>query len=319
MKQPYECIIIGGGIAGLQAAIQLGRYHHRVLVVDSNNGRSNLCRAYHNLLGWPDGVSGEMLRTLGRRQAESLNIHFIEDEVVDAEKKGAFFLLAGKSGQSYIGERLLLATGVKDRIPPIKHLIPCLGTSIYVCPDCDGYEVTNKKVIVLGAGETGANMAITLLYWTNDIIYINHDGEEIPEHLKKHLAEKNIHYIREKIEEILVNDKDVFSGVRLQSGKVVHAEKGFIAFGNNKVNTDLAKKLGVERLENKHILTDPRTKQTNVENVWAAGDVGVHSEQLAIAMAEGVQAAIWIHKSILQAQKRCNGAGMSDLTNHTQY
>jgi thioredoxin reductase (NADPH) len=300
----YECIIIGGGIAGLQAAIQLGRYHHHVLVVDSNNGRSNLCRAYHNLLGWPDGVSGETLRALGRKHAARLNIRFAEDEIIDAEKKGDLFFLQGRSGRNYIGERILLATGVKDRIPPINNLIPCLGTSVYVCPDCDGYEVTNKKVIVLGAGKTGANMALTLLYWTKKIVYINHDGEDLTEELENQLARNNIHYIREPIEEVLLNHGGDFCGVRLQSGREVSGERGFIAFGNNQVNTELAKRLGVERFENKHIPTDPRTKQTNVEHVWAAGDIGVHSEQVAIAMAEGVQAAIWIHKSILNSKKK---------------
>ncbi|RAK18457.1 thioredoxin reductase [Anoxybacillus vitaminiphilus] len=300
----YECIIIGGGIAGLQAAIQLGRYRHHVLVVDSNNGRSNLCRAYHNVLGWPDGVSGETLRALGRKQAARLNIHFVEDEIIDAEKKEDLFFLQGKSGCHYLGERILLATGVKDRIPPITNLLPCLGTSVYVCPDCDGYEVTNKKVIVLGAGITGANMAITLLYWTKNMIYINHDGEDLSLNLKSELRQQQIQYIREPIEEVLLNKEGQFSGVRLQSGIELSAERGFIAFGSNKVNTELAKRLGVERLENKHIPTDPRTKQTNIENVWAAGDIGVHSELVPLAMAEGAQAAIWIHKSILNLKKK---------------
>ncbi|WP_374719115.1 NAD(P)/FAD-dependent oxidoreductase [Parageobacillus toebii] len=298
----YECIIIGGGIAGLQAAIQLGRYHHRVLVIDANNGRSTLCRAYHNLLGWPDGVSGETLRTLGRKQAEQLGVHFADDEVIAAEKKDNVFVLFGKSGKTYESKRLLLATGVKDRIPPIPNLIPCLGTSIYVCPDCDGYEVTNKKVIILGAGTAGANMAMTLLYWTKDIIYINHDGEELSKNWQQKLSEQGIRYIREPIESVLIKEGPTFCGVRLQNGTEIFGERGFIAFGHNKVNTELAKQLGVERLENKHIPTNPRTKQTNVPNIWAAGDIGVHSEQVTIAMGEGTQAAIWIHKSIVNEQ-----------------
>jgi thioredoxin reductase (NADPH) len=298
----YECIIIGGGIAGLQAAIQLGRYHHRILVIDANNGRSTLCRAYHNLLGWPDGVSGETLRTLGRKQAERLGVHFADDEVVAAEKKDKRFVLFGKSGKTYESKRLLLATGVKDRIPPIPNLIPCLGTSVYVCPDCDGYEVTNKKVIVLGAGVAGASMAMALLYWTKDIIYVNHDGEELSGKWRKQLSEQNIRYIREPIESVLVEEGPMFCGIRLQNGTEIFGERGFIAFGHNKVNTELAKLLGVERLENKHIPTNPRTKETNVPNIWAAGDIGVHSEQVTIAMGEGAQAAIWIHKSIVNEQ-----------------
>jgi thioredoxin reductase len=79
----------------------------------------------------------------------------------------------------------------------------------------------------------------------------------------------------------------------------VKAEHSFIAFGKNKVKSDLAKQLGVKLLDNQHIIVDSRTKMTNVENVWAAGDVAAHSEQVTIAMGEGAQAAIWIHKSLL--------------------
>jgi len=183
-------------------------------------------------------------------------------------------------------------------------MIQCLGTSIYVCPDCDGYEVTGKDTIVLGAGKTGAKMALTLYYWTKTITYINHDGEEIPQNLLQQLEEKRIHYIREPIKEVLLAGDESFSGVRLESGKTLLAERAFIAFGHNAVNTDLAKQLGVERLENRHIPTNPRTKETNVENVWVAGDIGVHSELVSVAMAEGAQAAVWIHKSILREKQQ---------------
>src|SRR3954449_8067559 len=97
----FDCIIIGGGIAGLQASIQLGRYMHKVLVIDSGYGRSTLCRSYHNILGWPDGISGEELRRLGRQQAEKLGVAFVQDEVVQAVAKGTIgdgFELLGKSG-----------------------------------------------------------------------------------------------------------------------------------------------------------------------------------------------------------------------------
>ncbi len=88
----YDCIIIGGGIAGLQGAIQLGRYEHKVLVIDSNYGRSTLCKTYHNILGWPDGVSGPELRRIGRQQAESTGVEFLEDEAVSVRKENGLFL-----------------------------------------------------------------------------------------------------------------------------------------------------------------------------------------------------------------------------------
>jgi thioredoxin reductase (NADPH) len=117
--QIWDSLIVGGGIAGLQAAIQLGRYGQSVLVIDSGYGRSTLCRSYHNILGWPDGVSGEELRTKGRKQAEALGVQFVLDEIVEASKEQGRFELVGKSGVRYQGQTLLLATGLMDRFPDL--------------------------------------------------------------------------------------------------------------------------------------------------------------------------------------------------------
>lgn len=296
-QDTFDCIIIGGGIAGLQAAIQLGRYMRQVLVIDSENGRSNLCRGYHNLLGWPDGVSGQTLRELGRKQAEALGIQFINDHVLEAQKEDKLMKVRTKQGERFQSKTLLISTGVKDHIPPIKHIEKWLGLSIYVCPDCDGYEGKNKHVLILGSGRTGANMALTLTYFTNQITFINHEGKTIEEELLNKLKQKQITIIDGEIDSIVADE--IFKGVKLKSGKIIQGDKAFIGFGGNKVHSELASQLGVELLENKHILVDPRTKETNITNVWAAGDAVAHSEQVTIAMADGCQAAIWIHKRLL--------------------
>lgn len=298
VKKAYECIIIGAGIAGLQAAIQLGRYMHDVLVIDNQNGRSNLCRGYHNILGWPKGVSGQTLRELGQKQAEGYGIEFIHDLVIGAEKKDKLIFLKTQQGKEYQAKTILISTGIKENLPQIDNIKPCLGISIYVCPDCDGYEVKDKHVLLLGAGKTGANLAITLMYWTKNITFINHDGKDLDQSLKQKLTKKGITIINEQAEVILVENETSFKGVRLKNGQTVFGDRGFIGFGGNVVHSELAKQLGVERLENNHVLVDPRTKETNVTNVWAAGDVVAHSEQVTIAMADGCQAAIWIHKRL---------------------
>jgi thioredoxin reductase (NADPH) len=297
----YDCLIIGGGIAGLQAAIQLGRYKHRVLVIDAGGGRSAICKSYHNILGYPDGVSGQTLRDIGKKQAEDLGVHFVNGKAVSAEKTDENFIITLESGETYQSGRLLLATGVMDRIPPIPGIMPCLGVSIYVCPDCDGYEVLNKKTIVIGSGNAGANKALMIAYWSTDIILINH-GEEMPdEQLQKQLLRKGIKLIEEEISEVLADD-DAFQGVLLKNGERLQAEKAFLGFGGTAIHSGLAQQLGAERLENKHITVDQRTKMTTVSNVWAIGDVIAHSEQVTIAMGDGSQAAIWIHKSLMPNQ-----------------
>ncbi|MDD9266238.1 NAD(P)/FAD-dependent oxidoreductase [Paenibacillus sp. GCM10023248] len=307
MKQ-YDSVIVGGGIAGLQAAIQLGRYEHRVLVIDAGYGRSTLCKSYHNLLGWPDGVSGEELRRLGRMQAEKLGVTFVKDEVVQAVNKGKpgdGFELWGKSGQGYEAPTLLLATGLMDRMPEIPGLKPCLGLTIYVCPDCDGYEVRGRKTIVLGSGDAGAAMALKLRIRTDDLTYLNHGQCAVRMHMMDELKSQGIAYMADDIQEVL-QENGQFGGVMTASGKRIEAERGFIAFGGNEVKSDLARQLGAERMENRHIVTDPRSKMTSVPFVWAAGDVGVHAEQVTIAMGEGAQAAIWMNKVLLMLKEEAN-------------
>ncbi|KHD86624.1 NAD(P)/FAD-dependent oxidoreductase [Bacillus ginsengihumi] len=301
----YDCVIIGGGIAGLQAAIQLGRYHHQVLVIDSNNGRSNLCNAYHNILGYPDGVSGQVLRNIGVEQAKALEVEFIHATATNIEKgKGdsEFSVMVKESDQIYRGRRLLFATGVMDTIPPFPEIYPCLGISIYVCPDCDGYEVSDKQTIVFGSGNVGAKMALSLTYWTDKLIYINHSKVSVDKEIVQQLKEHHIKFYEASIDRVLVDNTN-FHGVLLENGQTIYGERGFLAFGNNEVRSQLANQLGVQLHQNRHILVNARTKMTNIEYVWAAGDIVAHSEQVTIAMGEGSQAAIWIHKSLMPNEK----------------
>ncbi|NLP49151.1 NAD(P)/FAD-dependent oxidoreductase [Bacillus sp. RO1] len=296
----YDCMIIGGGIAGLQAAIQLGRYQHNVLVLDDGKGRSSICHCYHNLLGWPDGVSGEKLRSIGQTQALKLGVQFEKQRVEAVEETGGKFCATTSTSQQFFGKRLLLATGIKDNIPPLEGLLPCLGKSVFVCPDCDGYEITNKKALVIGSGNAGASMALTLTYWTDALTFINHGKGEIDADLMDKLVGKGIRLVSDEISDIHADCSD-FIGVTLANGDRLESAYAFLAFGGNMPNTGLALQIGVKLDKNKHILVDPRTKNTSVENIWAAGDITVHSEQAAIAMGDGIQAAIWIHKSLLES------------------
>ncbi|MDQ1910134.1 NAD(P)/FAD-dependent oxidoreductase [Paenibacillus sp. GD4] len=307
----FDCVVVGGGIAGLQASIQLGRYQHKVLVIDKGRGRSTLCRSYHNLLGYPDGVSGEELRRVGRLQAESLGVRFQECEVIAAAKDGDTVEIACADGGIHRAQTLLIATGVLDRYPSIPGLEPCLGLTIYVCPDCDGYEVRDKMTVVLGSGDVGSSIAVGLRDFTDRLIYINHERKIVGSEKLDKLKELGIGYEEAEIAEVLLKgdaEQGQLAGVRLADGRIIEAERAFLGFGGNQVFSDPFVSLGVERMENRHIVTDPRTKMTSVTGVWAAGDVGVHAEQVSIAMGEGAQAAIWIHKELMKRKARARSA-----------
>lgn len=300
----WDCIIIGGGIAGLQAAIQMGRSQHKCLVIDSKeDGRSTLCKDYRNILGWPEGISGEDLRARGQEHAKQTGIQFLNEHVTKLKKSGNY-LHVQTANHEFKTHTLLLATGITDRIPSIPNLKECLGMTIYICTDCDGYEVVDKPTLVLGSGESGANFALSLLYWTDQITYINHEKAEIEDDLRKKLEENGISYIEETIESVEKAGESDLKGVLLVDGRFIEGDRAFISFGGNEVHTALAKQLGIDVLNNRHIHVDPRTKETNVENVWAAGDIVAHSEQATIAMGEATQAAIWIHKRLMKILKK---------------
>ncbi len=297
--ETVDCIIIGGGIAGLQAAIQLGRYNHSVLVIDSNQGRSTITRGYHNILGWPDGISGPELRNLGKQHAEKYGVSFIDDKVTSLEKSDNTFTVRTLLKQIYLTNTVFLATGLTDYLPDLPNLQQCLGTSIFICPDCDGYEITGKKTIVFGSGNTVANMAMTLTYWSKELTVINHDNKEISEENLLKLKSLGIQIIEEPISEIVVDAKKQLIGLLLENGELIKAERGFTGFSGNQLNNHLAKQVGVQLNESKHVVVNPRTKETNIIGIWAGGDLIAHSEQVTISMGDGSQAAIWMHKRLL--------------------
>ena len=269
------------------------------MVIDSNQGRSTLCKCYHNIIGWPDGVSGEEIRQLGRQHAEKYGVIFKNDKVISLQKNHASFYLKTENKSEFEAKTIFLATGLVDHFPKIENLIDCLGLSIYVCPDCDGFEVSGKKTVVMGTGNNGADMAITLTYWSNDIIYVNHDCSLIDDTRLESLHKYKIQVINEPIEKILLDEYSSFCGILLKSNQIIEAERGFTAFSGNKINSQLAEEIGVILEENKHVPVNPRTKETSVPGVWAGGDLIAHSEQVTIAMGDGSQAAIWIHKYLL--------------------
>ncbi|MGI8314181.1 NAD(P)/FAD-dependent oxidoreductase [Halobacillus mangrovi] len=295
----YDCIIIGGGIGGLQASIQLGRYNRKVLTIDAGEGRSTLCRKYNNILGFPNGVSGKELRQAGVTQAKGLGVEFLNDEVTRLHKEPEGFTVAVEKGSLFKAKTVLLATGVKDNLPAIPGMKECLGLSLYICPDCDGYEIMDKKTIVIGSGDAGAAMAEVIHYWSEDIIYINHDGADVSKKRRLAMENRNILVQNERIEKVNHQNGSIGS-VETAGGKVIKAEKGFLAFGGNKVQSKLASKLGAEMNEKHHLIIDSRTKMTSVPDLWAAGDIAAHSELVTAAMGEGAIAAIWIQKRLLK-------------------
>jgi thioredoxin reductase len=302
LNQPsldVECAIIGGGIAGLQAAIQLGRYERKVLVIDAEDGRSNLCRRYNNVLGYPDGVSGTELRRQGRMHAEKYGVEFLTARVALIDQTdGDTFDLTTEKGSHVHAQRLIIATGITDNFPELPGMQPLLGKSVYLCPDCDGYEVSGRRTIVFGRGKVGVEMALTLYYWTEDLLLIDLAEDPLPHEAAAQISARGIEYVQENVINLRTSGSQIH-GVVLADGQLIPTERGFLAMGGAIVRSELAAQLGVKLHANGHILMDPRSKRTSVTNVWAAGDIVAHTQQVTVAMGDGSTCAIWIQKSLL--------------------
>ncbi|GAA4709297.1 NAD(P)/FAD-dependent oxidoreductase [Brevibacillus fulvus] len=301
----YDTIVIGGGIGGLQAAIQLGRSLHRVLVIDRKQGRSLLAKKYRNILGYPDGISGETLRERGESQAKKYGVQFLWDEAIDLRElsHGLFEVSVKNGAESYRAKTILVGTGITDPFPSLPGLLPCLGESIFICPDCDGFESIDRLTAVLGDGKYAVEMALILTYYTDKLLIVNHARTPLATEQLHLLEQKNIKLYEGPVSRIEARD-GALASIWLESGRQVQAEKAFLAFPGARLNTSLLDPFPVKRMDNGHLLVDPRTKETSYRNIWAVGDIVAHSQQVSIAMGDGSQAAIWIHKRLLEMSKQ---------------
>ncbi len=308
----YDVIIVGGGPGGLEAALQLGRYRWRTLVVDRGKGRASFVPQYMNILGFPAGVSGQALLKAGRSQINDYGVEFLSQVVTNVAKDAdGLFSVTIQDKENFKrknlnnimvlrSRKLILNTGVMDRHPDVPNVFHWAGHAIYYCPDCDGYEVSNKSVVVVGKGNAAADLAIGLLNWTRDIQVVNVDPDRsISSDRINKLKQFAIRYYSSPLQEFIGSDRQRIDKVILADGTELVTEKVFSALGKYSINSELARAIGVETLENGHIVVDPRTKETRIAGCWAVGDVvAAHSQQVSIAVADGVQAAIWINKRL---------------------
>jgi len=297
----YDVVVIGGGIAGLQASIQLARSLRSVLVIDHHCGRSVVAKQYRNLLGFPDGISGEELRHAGRRQAEQFGVQFIRDEAAALEQDASrFFRVQLKhAARTVSGKIIIMATGIRDPFPGIPGLTECLGESVYLCPDCDGYEILGRETAVIGEGPHAVGLARVLARFTRKLFVINHTGAPISVEQRQHLARWNLPVLEAQVVRMEQTNGHL-EALTLSNGERLAVARAFLSFPGAKPNTELLKPFPVKQNEHGLLLVDPRTRETSFRNIWAVGDIVAHSQLASIAMGDGSQAAIWINKRLLE-------------------
>ena len=296
----YDVAIVGGGPAGLSAAVWLARFERSVVVVDSGDPRNWETRGINGFLGLPK-IKPPDLRAAGRDECRRYGVQLIDQEVCIVRKNGdGAFALELADGRALGAKRLLLAIGIKDVWPEIPGLAACYGESVHVCPDCDGYEAKGKKTVVIGTGRRAVGMALAIANWTDEIIICtNCEAQDLTDEMLAQLQQLNIPVLCERVRSIASMDSDV-SCIQLEGGMQLDCERIFFSLGQHPAD-DLGKQLKCERDEAGLIVVDD-AQRTSVEHVYAAGDI-TPGPQLAIsAAAEGSVAAIAIHKSLVPAE-----------------
>jgi thioredoxin reductase (NADPH) len=301
----YDTIVIGGGPAGLTAALHLAWQRRKVLVIDRVSGPLFFTlEQLWNVPGMPGATGVEIQKRL-KAQAEEAGAEIRRGNVVKAEGKEGDFLLSGEKGEQWRARTLLLATGVSRYHPTVDgDFTPCFSYAgkgnLFYCTDCEGPELFGRDTVVIGTGpaDWAASMAVGLSRYTDKMRVLLTGGTEFSETWAARLREKGIPVISGEIQRLIGGGKRRLSGLELKDGSTVEADAFFVS-SEVRGRTDLAQQLGVEMAATgKHAQPKSQRGDTNVPGVWIAGDLRPMTQQVAVALGTGNIAAVMIDQHL---------------------
>ncbi|HEX8294023.1 MAG TPA: NAD(P)/FAD-dependent oxidoreductase [Pyrinomonadaceae bacterium] len=306
---PFDCIVIGAGPAGLSASLFLARYRRRVLTFHHNSPRNVYSHGVHGFLGH-HGILPTELLARGREEVTAHGGLIVEGCVTRVERLGeeCFRVSTGDEkivGQTFDARRLLLATGLRDLTPDCPGFREFYGASVFHCPDCDGFEVTGKRVAVLGNGKKTVGFTLSLLTWTDHLTLVTggDPGDMTDEHRAK-LAAFDIPVVNRGIVKLEGDaESKRLERARLDDGGVVECDALFFNLGTEPAS-GFHEALGCRLEEEGGLVWVDEGHQTSVPGVYAAGDLTPRSQLAVVAAAEGAMAAVHIHKSLLPESMR---------------
>lgn len=298
-----DVLIVGGGPAGLSAALILGRCVRQVLVCDDKKQRNRASHAIHGLLGREGMIPTEFLeearRDLARYETVALKVARVTD-IRPVEEGFSFVCSDGSAGSA---SRVLLATGLVDELPELAGVDGLYGMSVHHCLYCDGFEYVGKRAAAYGKGDKGADLAIMMKHWTPDVVALS-DGTDVSAQAMLKLAQYGIKLRREPVRSLEGADGQL-KNIRFEAGPDLEREGLFFSTGCHQ-GADLPQRLGCRRNETGGVVIDPVTEETSVPGVYVAGDVSRDVLLVAVAIGEGAKAAVAINKAFLRRDGFCD-------------
>jgi thioredoxin reductase len=294
----YDVLIVGGGPAGLSAALILGRCRRRVLLCDAGEPRNRFARAMHGFLS-RDGIDPKEFLQIARYQLRAYGTIERRDVAVTAARaaEGGFeATLAG--GATVRARKILIATGVVDELPQVEGAREHYGAGVFHCPYCDGYERRDKKLAVYGRGKAGYGLALELKAWSGDIVLCTDGEAELTEEQAERLAGNGITVRTEKLLRLDGDGEALTQIVFADTETPLERDAMFFAAPARQA-CDLAFSLGCVPTEKGSVDTD-HFERTEVPGVFVAGDASRSVQLVIVAAAEGAMAAFAINTELLK-------------------
>jgi thioredoxin reductase (NADPH) len=301
---PLDCLIVGGGPGGLTAGIYLARFRRNFLLVDGGNSRASWIPRSHNHPGFPDGVGGVELLQRMRAQLAEYGGTLRQGMVTSLARREDGLYAAAVNGDTILASHVILATGVVDLEPPLPNAIEAVRRGLVrQCPICDGYEVIDHKIAVIGRGSRGVGEALFLRTYTPDITIVTL-GEplDVPDANRRRMDEAGIRAIETPVAAITLEENRI-ARMTFTDGESLVFDAIYSALGTHP-RAELAATLGVDLHDDRRIIADDHLR-TSLDGCYAAGDIVTGLNQLGVAMAQGEIAAVDIHNRLRMREGLC--------------